>query len=330
MMIRKVGNANTKKKLVIKGLSNVPKLPDNFNSTTWDKLSRSIKAIHDSEPVSESKETLYNSVKDLCLHKFAEETYKKLHDQYQLYMTEAGKNLHFNMKQGADTLSLLHNLHDIWNSHCQQIRMIRDIFLYLDRTYVFQTKIHSLWEMGCLLFRSEIMNDKIFVDSIVKGILSVFESDRKGEMIERSFLQNIVRMFIALKLYDDEFEGEFLCDTKEFYNLKGTEQLNNHDSAFYLSFCENCLKEEQERAKTHLSDSTSPKLLHIVEEQLIGNHAEEILDKGFFSMMDENELDNLKRCYNLLYKVKGLEYIKSFLNSYVQVRLYFQQLLYLI
>merc|ERR1712137_1493046 len=93
MMIRKVGQSQTKKKLVIKSLSDVPQLPSDYKSKTWDKLGHAVTAIRESAPVSDSMESLYNSVKDLCLHKFAEETYQKLRQQYEQYLRADGQHL---------------------------------------------------------------------------------------------------------------------------------------------------------------------------------------------------------------------------------------------
>lgn len=40
----------------------------------------------------------------------------------------------------------LKKVNECWQSHCQQMIMIRSIFLYLDRTYVLQNPtVHSIW-----------------------------------------------------------------------------------------------------------------------------------------------------------------------------------------
>lgn len=45
-----------------------------------------------------------------------------------------------------DRLIFLKNMNDCWHAHCQQMIMIRSIFLFLDRTYVLHNPaIHSIW-----------------------------------------------------------------------------------------------------------------------------------------------------------------------------------------
>lgn len=44
-----------------------------------------------------------------------------------------------------------------WEHHCNQMLTIRQIFLYLDRSYVINTSgVRSLYEMGLQLFRNHL------------------------------------------------------------------------------------------------------------------------------------------------------------------------------
>ena len=50
------------------------------------------------------------------------------------------------MAESMDRHIFLKRMNECWQSHCQQMIMIRGIFLYLDRTYVLQNPtIHSIW-----------------------------------------------------------------------------------------------------------------------------------------------------------------------------------------
>ena len=51
----------------------------------------------------------------------------------------------------------LKRVDECWTDHCDQMLLIRSIFLYLDRTYVMQKcSVRSLWDMGLLLFRENL------------------------------------------------------------------------------------------------------------------------------------------------------------------------------
>lgn len=61
----------------------------------------------------------------------------------------------------------LKQLDNCWTDHCDQMLLIRSIFLYLDRTYVVpKCSVRSLWDMGLLLFRENLQVGRLlFPDS---------------------------------------------------------------------------------------------------------------------------------------------------------------------
>lgn len=54
-----------------------PKLPENFEDTTWEKLQRAIVAVQNKCPIATSREELYRAVEDLCMHKMGGKLYDR-------------------------------------------------------------------------------------------------------------------------------------------------------------------------------------------------------------------------------------------------------------
>ena len=59
-------------------VSEKPKLPDNFQTLTWDKLAESVQAIHTSRSIKSSLEELYQAVENMCFHKMSAALYDQL------------------------------------------------------------------------------------------------------------------------------------------------------------------------------------------------------------------------------------------------------------
>jgi len=59
-------------------VSEKPKLPDNFQALTWDKLAESVQAIHTSRSIKSSLEELYQAVENMCSHKMSAALYDQL------------------------------------------------------------------------------------------------------------------------------------------------------------------------------------------------------------------------------------------------------------
>ncbi len=54
-----------------------PKLPENFEDSTWDRLQRAVGAIQTKQPIATSREELYRAVEDLCVHKMGAKLYER-------------------------------------------------------------------------------------------------------------------------------------------------------------------------------------------------------------------------------------------------------------
>jgi cullin-4 len=61
-----------------------PKLPDNYQEQTWDKLKEAVVAIQTSKSSRYSLEELYQAVENMCNHKMASTLYINLTGKYSL------------------------------------------------------------------------------------------------------------------------------------------------------------------------------------------------------------------------------------------------------
>jgi len=120
-----------------------PKLPQNYQEETWEKLQEAVVAIQTSKSICYSLEELYQAVENMCNHKMASTLYTNL-----TILTESHvkANIEQFLAESMDRHIFLKKMNECWQSHCRQMIMIRSIFLYLDRTYVLQNPgISSIW-----------------------------------------------------------------------------------------------------------------------------------------------------------------------------------------
>ncbi|XP_039029372.1 cullin-4-like [Hibiscus syriacus] len=84
--------------------------------------------------------------------------------------------------------------------------MIRGIALYLDRTYVKQNpNVRSLWDIGLQLFHKHLYLAPEVEHKTVTGLLRMIESERLGEVVDRTLLNHLLKMFTALGIYSESF-----------------------------------------------------------------------------------------------------------------------------
>lgn len=156
-----------------------------------------------------------------------------------------------------DKLLYLKKMNDCWQSHCQQMIMIRSIFLYLDRTYVLQNPtVHSIWDMGLDLFRNHIALNNLVQKRTVDGLLYMIEKERHGDAVDRTLLKSLLRMLSDLQIYQDAFEEKFLTATKQLYQVEAQKKMQELEVPAYLQHVDKRLAEENERLLHYLDPLT--------------------------------------------------------------------------
>lgn len=206
------GGGSVVKKIVIKAWKEVPKLPENYQDEAWKKLEEAVVAIQQSKSIGSALEDLYQAVENLCTHQFAPLVYAKLKSLVEGHVqSNVGQ---FLGESTIDPAVFLKAMNDCWQSHCQQMILIRGIFLCLDRKYVLQNAgVMSLWDMGLDTFKVHVIGHQLVQSRTVDGLLLLIDKERQGDTVERSLLKSLLRMLSDLAIYHEAFE------TKSFYSI---------------------------------------------------------------------------------------------------------------
>lgn len=304
------------KKLVIRNFDK-PTLPEDYQQQTWQKLREAVIAIQTSRSISTSQEELYQAVENLCSHKMS----VQVHENLRLLCEQHVKsNVNQFLEAYMDSLYFLKLMNECWQAHCQQMIMIRSIFLFLDRTYVLQNaSIASVWDMGLDMFRIHIISNSLVQSRTVDGLLMLIEKERNGETVDRGLLKNLLRMLSDLQIYQEAFEIRFLQSTEELYAAEGQRLMQSFEVPAYLQHVDRRLNEEWERLLYYLDHSTKKSLIQCVEKQLLGEHLLTILQKGLDQLLHENRIPDLTLMYSLFSRVReGLQELCMHFNLYIK------------
>ncbi|KAL6758019.1 cullin [Haematococcus lacustris] len=310
------GPANVKK-LVIKPLKSKPELPANFEEETWSKLRQAVQAINAKQAVSCSLEELYAAVQDMCMHKMADKLYQRLQQECDLHVSSRLAELCGSLS--LDAVSFLDRVDALWVDLCAQLLTIRQVFLYLDRTYVItSTSARSLFDMGLTLLRSHLAHHPQVETHTVAGMLQLVERERGGEAVARPRLHSLVRMFTALGTYPEALQRPLLDASTAFYRAEGDRLVAQLSVPAYLQHCESRLGEEYERCAAYLDSSSRKPLVLVVEQQLVAAHMPLLLDKGLAELLDGQRVEDLGRLYGLTGRVGAWEALRVAWRDYIR------------
>ena len=133
------------------------------------------------------------------------------------------------------------------------------------------------------------------------AVILQLTKDRKGEVIVRETLKKALQCYVDMGLvtpkpmksgdtflwqgdknlttYDEEFEAPFLQNTKQHFDQQATVWNSNLNCPEYLQEVEKALAKEEENADFWLQPETKPKMLKIVENEMITKKAESAVEK---------------------------------------------------
>lgn len=208
------------KKLIIKPLRSRPRVPEDFESSTWERLRTAIEAIYNSAPTSFASEQLYRDVVDLCLHGESSNLYRRLKDKYDQHAAFVAQRL--SEHASLDALAFLPHVLEAWKKYCSQLLLIRQIFLYLDRTYVLsETNHRSIFDMGLKLLEKHLNDYREVEGRVVEGTMALINAERSGEAVDGEMVRELLRMLGDLGLYERDFHSKFIHQSMKWYMNEG-------------------------------------------------------------------------------------------------------------
>ncbi|RLN45617.1 hypothetical protein BBJ29_001808 [Phytophthora kernoviae] len=311
------------KKLVIKPYRQNVGMDQARAQEIWVSLRTAIYEIFSHNASLLSFEELYRNSYNLVLHKHGDLLYNGVVG----VITEHLRQVAQQVAAVSDEL-LLVALNDQWVDHQIVMTMVRDILMYMDRTYVAQKRKLPVYDSGLYIFRDVIVRHDSVRDRLRARLLQSIERERHGELIDRDLVKSVLRMLVDLgvhsnTVYENDFEKFFLETTLDFYRAEAQAMLDVATCAEYLEKAEQRLNEEGARVLHYLNPSTEHKLKTIVETQLIKNQAKALVDmehSGCVALFRDGKTQALRRMYSLFRRVPStlpkisdcvLQYIKT-------------------
>jgi len=308
-----------KKNFKIEPFKHKVEMDPKYAEKTWKILEDAIHEIYNHNASGLSFEELYRNAYNMVLHKYGEKLYSELVNTMTQHMCEIAM-----IVEASQGDLFLEELDSKWREHNKSLQMIRDILMYMDRTYVNNFNKTPVHELGLNLWRDNIVRSPKIKDRLLDMLLDLVHRERTGEVINRGLMWNITKMLVDLgpSVYQDDFERPFLDAASDFYRLESQQFIETSDCADYLRKAEKRLDEEIDRITHYLDPKSEPKITSVVEREVIGNRMKllvEMDNSGLVSMLIDDKYEDLGRMYNLFRRVPtGLQTIRDLMTSHLR------------
>ncbi|XP_059221899.1 cullin-3 isoform X2 [Stomoxys calcitrans] len=299
-------------------------MDEKYVETIWASLKNAIQEIQKKNNSGLSFEQLYRNAYNMVLHKYGHRLYFGLREVVKEHLEE---------KVRKDVLESLHNnflpkLNQAWTDHQTSMVMIRDILMYMDRVYVQNREVENVYNLGLILFRDDIVRYSEIQKALRETLLNMVMDERSGEAINHLAIKNACQMLMALginsrSVYEDDFEKPFLSQSASFYKFESQKFLAENNASVYLKKVESRIQEESSRAALYLDKDTEPRIVKVVEDELIKKHMRTIVEmenSGVVYMIKNSKTDDLACTYKLFSRLKdeGLKVIADTMSAYLR------------
>lgn len=283
-------SAPKKKNFQIEAFKHRVVVDPKYAEKTWKILEHAIHEIYNHNASGLSFEELYRNAYNMVLHKFGEKLYSGLVSTMTAHLKEIAK--HIESTQGG---LFLEELNRIWAEHNKALQMIRDILMYMDRTFIPSTHKTPVHELGLNLWRDNIIHSSKIHKRLQDTLLELVQRERTGEVINRGLMRNVIQMLMDLgsSVYQEDFEKPFLDVSADFYRLESQQYIECCDCGDYLKKAEKRLMEEIERVSHYLDTKSEPKLTNVVEKQMIESHMHRLVhmeNSGLVNMIVNDKI----------------------------------------
>lgn len=290
-----------------------------YAEKTWKILEHAIHEIYNRNASGLSFEELYRNAYNMVLHKFGEKLYSGLVATMTQHLKEISKSI-----ETAQGGLFLEELNSKWSEHNKALQMIRDILMYMDRTFIQSTHKTPVHELGLNLWRDNIIHSAKIQTRLLNTLLELVQRERTGEVINRGLMRSIIKMLMDLgsSVYQEDFEKPFLEVSANFYSVESQQFIECCDCGDYLKKAERRLNEEMERVSHYLDARSEAKITNVVEKEMIANHMQRLVhmeNSGLVNMLVDDKYEDLGRMYNLFRRVPdGLSTIRDVMTSHIR------------
>lgn len=290
-----------------------------YADKTWKILEHAITEIYNHNASGLSFEELYRNAYNMVLHKFGEKLYSGLVGTMTLHLQEMAKTI-----EAAQGNLFLEELNRKWNDHNKALQMIRDILMYMDRTFIPSNRKTPVHELGLNLWRDNVIHSSKIQTRLLDTLLELIQRERTGEIINRGLMRNIIKMLMDLgsSVYQEDFEKHFLEVSADFYRAESQDFIECCDCGDYLKKAERRLNEEIERVSLYLDSKSETKITNVVEKEMIASHMLRLVhmdNSGLVNMLIDDKYEDLGRMYNLFRRVpNGLPTIRDVMTSHLR------------
>lgn len=312
------------KKLAVKNLRVVPRInPQQYFDSIWAKEDKALDAIFGKAKEQYSLEELYKGAENVCRQGNAAELYTKLKQKCETHLADTVRDGIRREEAGSSDVEVLSQFTKAWSTWQRQLLTVRQIFYYLDQTYLLRSQENpSITQTGLVSFRAVVFEDPIIRPKVLSGVVTLIDSDRKRQLNEKdsTLLRQSIDVLHQLSIYTSDFEPPFQTATEAYFRLWRDTESHKDDLGEYANACTDLLARELTRCDLLTLDrSTRHQISDLFDTVLVSEEVETLTnDDSLQDLLEADKYDELDRVYTLLQRKGHGDLVATSFSKYIE------------
>jgi len=303
--------------LVVKNLRPATQIdPRQYLEETWGKLDKALDIIFTSDGAQTngriggvnggapfSMEQLYRGVENGCKQGFAADLCGKLEEKSRKHVVRDFREpLGDGGQSEGGIQGVLRETLQAWKVWMGQVKIVKQICFYMDRSFLLQQGKPSLMEMATAMFRTNMFEAPELRDQIVEGACDLITNARGGVVEGMDTFREAVKMFHELGVYTNVFEPKFLDLSQTYIMAHAKSCAESKTLPEYVRDAVQLMDREMARCEQFDLDQTTRRdLLALLEDHLISNQKDMLIySDSVADLLDLNAVEDLRSLYSLL------------------------------
>jgi cullin 3 len=275
-------------------------LEPDYKEKTWKKLDTAMFAIFNHNPSKLSFEELYRCAYNMVLHKFGSYLYQNVRETISRHLEQVGKEV-----ESRSGEAFLQVLVTSWSDYTRSMQNIRDILMYMNKTFVKQHNRMPVHELGLQLWNKHLLERPLVQSMLKRVVLEAVLKFRRGDRQENKLISQVTKMCmdIGVDVYRKLIEDPIQEDTEAFYRGVSQTAIRENDCSSYLNLVKKSLEEEAQVVALYLFEVSKLKVVSRVEQEMIGRQVETLITmegSGLLHQLTHRKHHDLELMYSVL------------------------------
>jgi len=308
----------------VKNLRTVPRIdPQHYFDSVWAKEDKALDAIFGNAKEQYSLEELYRGAENVCRQGKGAELYQRVKQKYETHLANTIRDGIRRDEANSSDVEVLSQFIKAWSGWQKQLRIVRQIFYYLDQTYLLRSHENpGIIQTGLISFRSMVFEDSIIKPKVLSGVVTLIDSDRKRQPseAESTLLLQSIDVLHQLGLYTTDFEPLFQTATDRYLRVWRDTESHKDNLGEYANACTELLARELTRCDIlSLDRSTRSQISDLFDIVLLDEELETLTtDDSIQDLFEDDKYEELERVYTLLQRRGHGERVGPSFSKYVE------------